>query len=155
MSGLLVLDSGATSNLVGADTVDRCQERALNENRSPGLSFSGEERREFRFGNDAVRPANGICTKDATIVGRPMLYHSHVVPGGAPWLASVDFLRETGAVVDFGRDMAVFARVDPERMVQLRQLQTGHLAMPINPTEGETSSSSTDPILSRWLKAQS
>ena len=154
VSGLLVLDCGATSNLVGSDTVDRMQEKALEENRSTGLSFSNEERREFRFGNDQTKPANGVCTKTAHIVGTPMLYHSHVVPGGAPWLASVDFLRSSGAVVDFGRDKAVFANLAPDKMVQLRRLSTGHLAIPLNEEEtGSLPSTSTDPVLSRWLQA--
>ena len=57
-------------------------------------------------------------------------------------------------VIDLNRDMAVFANLDPEKVVKLRRLKSGHVAVPLNKTEsGALASSSTDPVLSRWLQA--
>lgn len=137
-SDLIILDSGATQNLVGADTVDRVQERALSRAEHPGLSFDPMNKRDFRFGNDESKQSNGVCTADAEICGRNLEYHSHVVPGGAPWLGSIGFLKATGAIIDFRTSQAVFANLDPATMVQLRELPSGHVAVPLNETRSGT-----------------
>ena len=152
-SNLILLDCGATQNLVGSDTVDKCQERALDEHRAPGLAFDGSNRKDFKFGNDAVKESNGVCLADANIAGRDLTYTSHVIPGGAPWLGSIEFLRESGAIVDFSTDRAIFSRLNPDQVIKLRRLASGHLALPLNGRiSGELETEPSDPVLKRMLR---
>lgn len=154
LANVIVLDCGATQNLVGPDTVDRMQESAIENERNPGVSFDPEKRRDFRFGNDACKLSNGTCTARSNFLGREMDYHSHVVPGGAPWLGSIAFLRETGALIDFSRNLAIFSRLDPSRVVKPRTLESGHVGIPINEEAGgQLETVESDPVLERMLRA--
>ena len=84
-----------------------------------------------------------------------MEYHSHIVPGGAPWLASIGFLRDSGAIIDFAKDVAVFTSFDPCRQVQLERLPTGHVVVPLNDVvSGEPQTREISPVLKEMLKSR-
>ena len=51
--------------------------------------------------------------------------------GCVPVLMSISTLKKMGAVIDFGRDEAVFAKLNPLKRVKLETTQTGHQVLPL------------------------
>ena len=51
--------------------------------------------------------------------------------GQVPILLSIDTLKKLGAIVDYGRDEAVFRSVDPQRCVKLETTVTCHQILPL------------------------
>ena len=54
-----------------------------------------------------------------------------VGPGTVPILLSIQTLRKMGAIVDYGRNEAVFTRINPLKCLQLQTTTTGHQILPL------------------------
>ena len=48
---------------------------------------------------------------------------------GVPLLIGINVLRAAGAIVDFGRDLAIFGKLDAEQIVKLERSPAGHLLL--------------------------
>ena len=46
-----------------------------------------------------------------------------------PLLGSVDFMRRSGAIIDFATGIACFAKISTEKLVKLKRISTGHLCI--------------------------
>ena len=51
--------------------------------------------------------------------------------GSSPVLMSIDSLRRLGAIIDFEADLAIFRKVDPQKVVKLERSAAGHQVMPL------------------------
>ena len=44
-------------------------------------------------------------------------------------LIGINVLRDAGAVIDFGRNLALFEQIDPQTIIELEQAPSGHLLL--------------------------
>ena len=117
------------------------------------MTFDETRKRDFRSGNDDTRMINGTVSVQTEIPRQPLGYRSHMVSGGTPWLGSIALLRSVGAVIDFEENTGIFRRLDPTRVVNLRVLPTGHVAMPLNEVVGGTlETAEASPVLQELIK---
>lgn len=98
----LLLDCVATTNLVGPTSCEGTQASLLEANVNPAyiIHFDGEDCTEFRFGNDGVGSSDGVLSFQAYLLGKPVVYSTHVSEGQTPWLSSVNFMGKIGSTWD-------------------------------------------------------
>ena len=89
-SEYLVIDSGATNNLEGANTSDDMQDNLADNGVDPTfhMKLDTQDTKEFRFGNDKTGQAAGLRTFDTSLLGKDVAYRTYLCDGGAPWLGS-------------------------------------------------------------------
>ena len=68
--------------------------------------------------------------------------------GTGPILLSISSLRALGALIDFERDLIVFRKVDPSRVIQARRSTTGHQLLPLSGNLYAGSQKASQPIAS-------
>ena len=44
-------------------------------------------------------------------------------------VGAMDFMRRSGAIIDFATGVACFAKISPEKLVKLKRISTGHLCI--------------------------
>ena len=59
------------------------------------------------------------------------------MPGGAPWLASVNFLRASGATISYRYSLAHFEELDPLNVYELKVMTSGHLGLALHDYQGD------------------
>lgn len=127
-----IIDSGATASLGSIQALEAVMMQNLEHQGNSKMHIDPSNRPVFRFGNGQSRG----CVSTAQLgvqagaqVGR-MTVHVHDVPN-QPVLISRRALENLGAVIDFDQKQAVYKRVDPTKIVPLREAENGHLLMPL------------------------
>ena len=63
---------------------------------------------------------------------RPGLLKVHALDqGSGPVLISIATLRSLGAIIDYEKDVAVFRKLDPTKLVKLERSAAGHQLLPL------------------------
>lgn len=113
LRGQAIIDSGASDNIVGVETLEALAEEL------EGLGFSVEQevtidhnqRKRFTFGNSACDAALGKAYVTTGIFGHEVEIEVHVVEGSAPFLLSAKFLSDMNTTIDFRSGIAVFRKL--------------------------------------------
>ena len=131
--GMAVLDGGATRTMASAYAIE--QLAAWNRkhfNNSGIVKVDTTEQPTFGFGNSEMSRCISTCYVAPPNTERAMNYKVHVIDKGtAPVLLSVETLRKMGAIIDYTTDQAVFTKIDPNTLVQLKRSQAGHQLLPL------------------------
>lgn len=82
-----------------------------------------EDRPVFGFGNSSRNQCASTASLRVPMAGQ---YGSMKVHALAPILLSIHSLRQLGAIIDFENDLAIFRKVDAQRVVSLERSSAGH-----------------------------
>ena len=127
-AGKAVLDCGATKSLGSVVALENIMKRSQH-----GVSrVDVNDRPLFSFGNSSEDQCVSTLHLKVAAAGRPGVIKIHALDrGSAPVLLSVNALRSLGAILDFSEDCVVFRNVDPKKILQLEQSNSGHLLLPL------------------------
>ena len=123
------MDTGCSRFLIGQSTLERW-ERMLT--RTWGLSTQRIQLAKamtFRFGNDETLETRTLAILLVGIAGVNGVRRVHVVPGGAPLLLSIQFLRGLGCHNDLGRGHLFLEKLGVRAVVTGEQ--SPHLLLPL------------------------
>ena len=121
--GYAVMDCGATGSLGGVPAL----EALMDLRGAPELDFSS--RPAYTFGDGEKRTALCRASYHIQAANKGGVFGIHVMPTTTPILAGIEALRAAGAIVDFGRDLCVYQKLDPKNVARLPRASTGHLLM--------------------------
>ena len=135
--GRAIIDSGASDNIVGAETLQELAD-CLN-----GLEFSAEQEikvdreihKQFVFGNNATSAGLGLSHVNAGMCGQQVPIQAHLVEGGTPFLLSSKFLYDMDATINFRSGVAVFKTLS-SRQFKLERTPSHHLMVPLTAFAG-------------------
>lgn len=136
--GKAILDSGASDNIVGAETLQNLSEVLEEMDFEPGQEITVDRsiHKKFMFGNNQVSAGLGLGHINTGINGKEMKIQAHVVEGATPFLLSSKFLYDMEAVVDFRTGKAVFHALS-EDAIQLERTPNHHLLLPLTAFAGK------------------
>jgi hypothetical protein len=133
--GYVALDCGATSSIGGVEALTTLADLSAE-------SVGGETivdtsvQIPFRFGNGARQHTVSRVAIPTRIGKHEGLVHYNVLDAESPALLGMDFLRKSGAVIDFNDGTACFTRLSPEKHT-LKRLSSGHLALNMTAKRGD------------------
>lgn len=132
MSTHAILDSGASDNIVGVETLQDWSDQLekLGFKTEDELYVDRQQHKKFTFGNNAISAALGKAYINVGIFGHQVELEMHVVEGGTPLLLSAKFLAEMNAAVNFRTGVVVFRKLG-EQQYQMQRTAGGHLAIPL------------------------
>ena len=91
------------------------------------------DRPNFGFANGAAEKCSSRATLPLQADGRLGTVAGYALKTKnnryVPLLGSVDFMRRSGAIIDFATGIACFAKISPEKLVKLKRISTGHLCI--------------------------
>ena len=129
----MVLDSGATSNCGSVPAIQALQKYNLEQTGYDGvIDFDKSQRQTFKFGDAGVRRGTGSVEVEVMENGRAGGLRMQAIDTNGkyvPMLASIQFLRERKAVVDYGEDTVIFKAIDPRKIIKLERATNGHLLL--------------------------
>ena len=80
-----------------------------------------------------VKPEDGPRCFQISAKGSTREFHIHAWDAsGVPMLLNVKALASLGAVIDFAEEMAIFAALDPDMVVQLERAECGHFMVDLS-----------------------
>ena len=86
----------------------------------------------YSFGNGERRQAYSKATFDVVGDNKEGTFDVHAMKApGVPMLASIMALRSLGAIIDFGRDTAIFENINKDAAVLLERAKSQHLLLPL------------------------
>ena len=152
--GKAILDSGASDNIVGAETLQTLSDmyQELEFDPAQEIEVDRNIHKRFVFGNNQTSSGLGLGHINTGICGRELKIQAHVVEGATPFLLSSKFLYDMKAEVDFRTGQAVFHALS-EDVIQLERTPNHHLLLPLTAFAGNvalltslfaTSTSSTE-----------
>lgn len=101
-------------------------------NRHLGKPESASTFPRNRSSDLAMGSAKNVCRRQTTVGHRNGKMSIHVQDATAqPILISVKALKGFGAVIDFSNGDCIFQKVDPGKVIKLREEANGHLSMPL------------------------
>ena len=127
-----VLDSGASDNVVGVNTLQEITEIyesygfAVEEE----FDIDREQHKQFVYGSDHTSLALGVVHFSAGILGKFVSITAHIVEGNTPLLLSARFLAEHKCMLDFRTGEASFGKISEDR-VKLQRGAGGHFLLPL------------------------
>ena len=137
--GKAIIDSGASDNLVGAETLQelaQClEEMAFDPDHE--IQVDREVHKNFIFGNNETSAGLGLSHVNAGICGQQMPIQAHLVEGATPFLLSSKFLYDVDATINFRRGVAVFRQLS-EKQIKLERTPNHHLLIPLMAFAGNT-----------------
>lgn len=127
-----ILDSGASDNIVGIETLQDWAEQIdlLGFSSSEEIFIDRQQRKKFTFGNSACAAALGKAYVTVGMFDQQVELTLHVVEGTTPFLLSARFLEESNASINFRTGRAVFRRYS-ENFYHLERTPGGHLILPL------------------------
>ena len=131
--GKMIIDSGATSSLTSVVALEAFIGKMQELGKDHGVTVDPRDKTTFRFGNGARDTTLSRADVTTYAEGRPGTISMACLDTRGryvPMLASVDFLRKSGAVIDFGRGEAVF-RALGTKVVKLESTSSGHYVIDI------------------------
>ena len=131
--GKAILDPGATRSMGSLHAVEALLNVNMAQRGDSGIRHvSLDERPTFGFGNSQKSRAMSTCYIRVPSEKQPLNFRVHVIPDGqAPILMSIDTLRRLGAIIDYGKDQAIFTNLCPKTLVSLERSQLGHQLLPL------------------------
>lgn len=146
LRGKAVLDSGASDNVVGVNTLQELGD--LYE--ELGLAVEDEFdidrniHKSFVYGGDHSSKALALARINLGVLGREMSVEVHVVEGSTPLLLSAKFLYDSKATIDFRKGTAIFEGLNKEAF-QLERSAGNHLLLPVTAFGGARNVMKTTP----------
>ena len=132
--GCMVLDCGATKTFGSIKAL----EKIVEKQRAAGMDTSCvtvdvTDRPNFGFANGAAEKCSSRATLPLQADGRLGTVAGYALNTKnnryVPLLGSVDFMRRSGAIIDFATGIACFAKISMEKLVKLKRISTGHLCI--------------------------
>lgn len=137
MKGRAIIDSGASDNIVGAETLQDLADclGALEFCPEQEIKVDREIHKQFVFGNNATSAGLGLTQINAGMCGQQVPLEAHMVEGGTPFLLSSKFLYDVDATINFRTGIAVFKKLS-NRQFKLERTPSHHLMIPLTAFAG-------------------
>ena len=131
--GYGVLDGGATKTMASIHALECLEEKVMHKQPNSAIvRVDTSDRPLFGFGNSEHNRCVSTCYIKIPTKDQNMSLKVHALDKGkAPVLVSVDTLRRMGAIIDFQHNEAIFTKVNPTKLVPLRQSAAGHQLIPL------------------------
>lgn len=144
--GYGILDSGASDNVIGVDTLQELAARYEELGFDPSVEFEVNRtmRKNFIYGSDHSSRSLGAVHLTVGIMGVEMILDIHIVDGGTPLLLSAKWLYDMRAQVDFRTGEAVFETLSNKKETLVRG-PGNHLLLSILSFRGDAHVSETKP----------
>lgn len=132
LRGKAILDSGASDNIIGVDTL----QELLDDMEHLGFDVGSEVqldysfKKNFTYGNNQSAAALGRAFVNIGLFGGQFELDIHIVEGQTPMLLSAKFLTDVNALVDFRTGIAQFRSVS-DHQYRLERTPGGHLIIPV------------------------
>ena len=132
-AGYGVLDAGATRTMGSITALQHVREAAWRDLKRDNIeAVDVRDQPTFGFADSESAKCSSTCLVQLPVETQQMRLRVHALDRGqVPILLSIDTLKKLGAIVDYGRDEAVFRSVDPQRCVKLETTVTGHQILPL------------------------
>lgn len=137
MKGRAIIDSGASDNIVGAETLQDLADclGALDFCPEHEISVDRDIHKQFVFGNNATSAGLGLTHINAGLCGQQVPLEAHMVEGGTPFLLSSKFLYDVEATINFKSGVAVFKKLS-NKQFKLERTPSHHLMIPLTAFAG-------------------
>ena len=111
--GFAVVDSGASDNVIGVDTLQYLANlyEEMGFNISDEFEINRTMHKTFIYGGDHSSQAIGLAHLTVGILGTEIVLDVHIVDGGTPLLLSAKFLYDAKAKIDFRTGEASFGNI--------------------------------------------
>ena len=135
--GKAILDSGASDNIVGAETLQDLADvlTELDFEAKDEIQVNRQVHKRFVFGNNATSAGLGLAHVNAGLCGKEVEVQAHLVEGPTPFLLSSKFLYDMEATINFRTGKAIF-RTLGEQQIQLERSANHHLMLPLTAYQG-------------------
>ena len=132
-AGYGVLDAGATKTMGSITALQHVREAAWRDLQQDNIeAVDTQDQPTFGFADSESAKCSSTCLVQLPVESQQMKLRVHALDRGqVPILLSIDTLKKLGAIVDYGRNEAVFLSVDPRRCVKLETTVTGHQILPL------------------------
>ena len=131
--GKLLLDSGATRSLASVVALEDYAKLNSKRTDPKRIEVDVHDRARFKFGNGAAETTASRADLEVTAGGKAGTISVHALATKddkyVPMLGSINFLKNSKAVVDFETGRAIFKAIDEDKVVQLEEVSSGHLAL--------------------------
>lgn len=137
--GCAIIDSGASDNIVGAETLQELADCLGELDFAPDqeITIDRAVHKQFVFGNNERSAGLGLSHVNAGMCGQQVSIQAHLVEGGTPFLLSSKFLYDMDATINFRTGKAIFKKISPQQF-QLERTPSHHLMMPLTAFAGNT-----------------
>ena len=137
LRGKAIVDSGASDNVVGAETLQELAEclEELEFHPNNEIVVDRQIHKRFVFGNGESSAGLGLSHVNAGICGKEVTIQSHLVEGKTPLLLYSKLLYDMDATINFLTGKAVFLKLS-DRQVQLERTESNHLMLPLTAFAG-------------------
>ena len=135
--GRAIIDSGASDNIVGVETLDEfaTQLEQLGFSATDEIVIDRGHRKNFMYGNNESNRSLGRAHITVGIFGHELEIEAHVVEGSTPFLLSSRFLAEMNATLNFRMGVIVMKRLS-EQHYTLERTAGNHLILPLTAFPG-------------------
>ena len=135
--GRAIIDSGASDNIVGVETLDdfATQLEQLGFSATDEIVIDRGHRKNFMYGNNERNRSLGRAHITVGIFGHELEIEAHVVEGSTPFLLSSRFLAEMNATLNFRMGVIVMKRLS-EQHYTLERTAGNHLILPLTAFPG-------------------
>ena len=132
-AGFGVLDPGATRTMGSITALEHAREASWQSHHRDNIAeVNTEDRPTFGFANSETARCSSTVLLQVPIAEQDMKLRVHSLDQGTvPILLSIQTLHKMGAIVDYGRNEAVFTRINPLKCLQLQTTTTGHQILPL------------------------
>ena len=125
--GKAVLDCGATDSLGSINAVESLAKINVKKTGLSKMRVNLGDRPTYTFGNGDSQRVAGRATFEVSACGDCGTIDFHGLDAkGVPLLLGAKAMKEMGAIIDFDSGKAVFAKLCPDRVVQLEASSSGH-----------------------------
>eukprot|EP00435_Cladocopium_sp_Y103_P065222 s43_g27.t1 len=134
-AGFAILDTGATTSVVGADTASRYAQHFAAQGFPPPVELEMPPVELRGFSGKVEKTSNGLrwTVKLGELYGSISTY---VVPGSTPFLLSRRVLENMEALIDMGQQ-TITSHKHGMKNVKLSRSANGHLLLPICPAQDD------------------
>ena len=135
--GQAIIDSGASENIVGEDTLQDLAQCLAELDFDPAAEIEVDRQihKNFTYGNNQTNAGLGLSHVNAGICGQQVEVQAHMVEGGTPFLLSSKFLYDMDATINFRTGLAIFKRLS-DRQSRLERSPSNHLLLPMTAFAG-------------------
>ena len=132
-SGYGVLDPGATKTMGSIVALEHMRQCSWRQQKCDNVkSINVEDRPTFGFADSEQARCASTVLLQLPVSEQSMKLRVHALDkGSVPVLLSIDTLKRMGAIIDYGRDEAVFTSINPLKRVALQTSATGHQILPL------------------------
>ena len=147
-AGMGIIDGGATKTLGSVHALEKLME--INEKKyghTRVAEINVEDQPTFDFGNSSRDTCVSTAKMGISANQQPGILKIHALDKGQePILISVETLRSLGAIIDFENDLAVFRKLDENKIVPLERSASGHQLISLSEDLYRNAKNCTRPI---------